>query len=137
MEKTQHPQLVPSKLFFRYEIPQTNYFFSLNWEQNVLVIKQFRKHPSKDEQIKIVPDYEEWADFWEELSVIEVWGWCELYEVKCTDACVVGDEWELYIKFKDEHVESYGYNSYPPTFREFIKVVEELTGIVVEFIHQE
>ena len=137
MEEKQLHKLVPDKLFFRYKIHQTNYFFSLNWEGNILVVKQFRKHPSKDEQIEIVPDHEAWADFWDELSIIDVWGWFELYEVKCTGSCVADDEWEVYIKFGDEHVESYGSNSYPPTFRDFIKIVEELTGVVIEFIHQD
>ena len=39
--------------------------------------------------------------------------------------------------FDEEKIESYGSNSYPPTFREFIKAVEQLTGLLIEFIHEE
>lgn len=137
MEKTQPLDPTPDKLFFSYEISNTNYFFSLNWDGNVLVAKQFSKHTSKDVNVKIIPDYDEWEEFLDELSAIDAWSWYELYEVKCVDSCVEGDEWELYIEFDEEKIESHGSNSYPPTFREFIKAVEQLTGLLIEFIHEE
>ncbi len=137
MEKTQLPNLIPDKLFFRYQIFNTGYLFSLNWDGNVLVAEQFSKNSSEEEQIKIVPDQDGWADFWDEIFSIDVWGWHELYEIKCTESCVEGDEWELYIRFDEEQIESHGSNSYPSTFRDFVKAVEELTGLLINFIHED
>ncbi len=117
MEKTQQSKLIPDKLFFRYEIFNLNYFFSLKWDCNTLIVNQFSKDPHEDEQIKIFPDTDVWTDFWDEMFLIDVWGWYELYEVKCIDLCVEGDEWELDIEFDDEKIHSQGSNSYPSTFR--------------------
>lgn len=129
--------ILPNKLFIRYEVFNTGYFFSLTWENSVLVSKQFSNHSFVDESVEIVPDNEEWADFWDSLSEIDIWSWYELYEVKCIDSCVEGDEWEVDIELGYDQVESHGANSYPPAFREFLKAVEELTGILIEFIHED
>jgi hypothetical protein len=71
------------------------------------------------------------------MDEIEIWEWYDEYTVNCGDSCVEGDEWEVGIIFGDMKVESHGANSYPPTFREFLKAVEELTGILIEFIQQD
>ncbi len=126
----------PKTLWIKYEALNTGYSFSLKWEDNVLVIKQFSKHENQDEQ-KITPINDEWEDFWHYLNEIEIWDWYEEYRVTCADSCVEGDEWEVDIIFGDLKVESQGANSYPPTFREFLKAIEELTGILIEFIQQD
>lgn len=128
--------LNPKTLCIKYEALNTGYFFSLKWEYNVLLIKQFSDNENQDEQ-KIMPSNEEWEDFWHYLNEINVWDWYEEYIVNCLDSCVDGDEWEVDIIFRDMKVESHGANSYPPTFREFLKAIEELTGILIEFIQQD
>ena len=128
--------LNPKTLWIKYEALNAGYFFSLKWEYNVLVIKQFYDNENREEQ-KIMPSNDEWEDFWYYLNEIKVWDWYEEYLVNCGDSCVEGDEWEVSIIFCDMKVESHGANSYPPTFREFLKAVEELTGILIEFIQQD
>jgi len=126
----------PKNLWIKYEALNNGYFFSLKWEDKCLVIKQFSKHENQDEQ-KITPINEEWEDFWHYLDEIKIWDWYEEYRVTCADSCVEDDEWEVDIIFGDLKVESQGANSYPPTFREFLKAIEELTGIIIEFIQQD
>ncbi|EKF86000.1 hypothetical protein A994_05921 [Methanobacterium formicicum DSM 3637] len=98
-------------------------------------INQSLNH-NQNEQ-KIIPSNEEWEDFWYYLDEIKIWDWYEDYRVTCRDSCVEDDEWEVDIVFGDIKVESHGANSYPPTFREFLKAIEELTGILIEFIQQD
>lgn len=130
-------EILPNKLVFKYEIFNTGYIFSLIWDNNVLIVKKFSQHPPEDEQIQLSPNNDEWSLFWDSLYDMGIWDWYEVYEVKCMDSCVEGDEWEVNIEFGHEQIESQGSNSYPPTFREFIKAVEELTGIIIEFIHED
>ncbi|WP_292756087.1 hypothetical protein [Methanobacterium sp.] len=126
----------PTNLWIKYEALTNGYFFSLKWEDQCLVIKQFSKHENQDEQ-KIIPSDEEWEDFWHYIDEIKIWDWYEEYRVTCEDSCVEDDEWEVDIIFGDLKVESHGANSYPPTFREFLKAIEELTGIIIEFIQHD
>lgn len=129
-------EIHPITLLIKYEAFNEGYLFSLKWEDNVLVIKQLSKNKNQNEQ-KIIPSNEEWEDFWYYLDEIKIWNWYEEYRVTCLDSCVQGDEWEVDIVFGDMKVESHGANSYPPTFREFLKAIEELTGILIEFIQQD
>jgi len=129
-------EIHPIAFCVKYELLDEGYSFSLKWEDDALVIKQFSRNKNQKEQ-KIVPSNEEWDDFWYYLNEIEIWNWYEEYRVTCEDSCVVGDEWDVDIIFGDMKVESHGANSYPPTFREFIKAIEELTGILIEFIQQD
>ena len=129
-------QTHPSKLSIRYEVGNTGYFFSLKWENNILVLKQFSEHDNKFEE-EIQPNGEEWEDYLHYLNEIKVWDWYDEYLVNCGDSCVEGDEWEVSLVWGDLRMESHGANSYPTTFREFIKATEELTGILIEFIQQD
>jgi hypothetical protein len=130
-------QINPTEFMIQYEMLTNGYFFYLKLEGDTLILKQFSKYQNKDEQIEIIPTPEEWLDFKDELSTIDIWGWYEEYLVKCSDSCVEGDEWEVKIYWDENWVESRGSNSYPSTFREMMKAVEELTGMVIEFIHQD
>ncbi len=130
-------QINPTQLLIQYEIITTGYFFSLKLEGNTLTLKQFSKPTNLDEQIEIIPTSEEWLDFREELFLINIWGWYDEYLVKCSDSCVNNDEWEVKIYWDDNWLESHGSNCYPSTFRDLVKAVEELTGVVIEFIHQD
>lgn len=129
-------EIHPIAFCVKYEVLDECYSFSLKWEDDALVIKQFSRNKNQNE-IKIIPSNEEWDDFWYYLNEIEIWNWYEEYRVTCKDSCIVGDEWYVDIIFGDMKVESHGANSYPPTFREFIKAIEELTGILIEFIQQD
>lgn len=129
-------KILPRKLVFKYEV-FTGYQFSLKCKDDVLVVKQHSNDSHGDKLVEIVPDSEKWADFWNSIFEMDVWDWYEVYEVKCMDSCVEGDEWEVCIEFDDNLIRSQGSNSYPPSFREFIMAVEELTGILIEFIHED
>jgi hypothetical protein len=153
-------EIHPIHLIIKYQSFNDGYSFSLKWEDNVLIIKQLSKNQSQSQnknqnqeqsitpslnldhnqnqnEQKIIPTNEEWEDFCYYLDEIKIWDWYEDYKVTCRDSCVEDDEWEVYIVFGDMKVESHGANSYPPTFREFLKAIEELTGILIEFIQQD
>jgi hypothetical protein len=125
---------LPNEFMVSYEVKDNGYLFNLSWEDNHLFLKQSSNNNS-DIQEYITPTADEWEEFWHRMDEIEIWGWYEIYEVKCMDSCVEGNEWEVKIEFGEEMIESYGSNSYPSTFQEFLKAVEELTGIIIEFIH--
>jgi hypothetical protein len=124
----------PDQFRVSYEVKNRAYLFNLKWEDNHLSLKQFSNN-NPDIQEYITPNSDEWDEFWHRMDEIEIWGWYEEYQVKCADSCVEGDEWEVNIEWDDDMIESYGSNSYPPTFQEFLKAVEELTGIIIEFIY--
>ena len=151
-------EIHPIQLFIKYQSFNEGYSFSLKWEDNGLIIKQLSKNQSLNQiqnqnhnqnqsinqslnhnqnEQKIIPSNEEWEDFWYYLDEIKIWDWYEDYRVTCRDSCVEDDEWEVDIVFGDMKVESHGANSYPPTFRELLKAIEELTGIIIEFIQQD
>ncbi len=153
-------EIHPIQLIFKYEAFNEGYSFSLKWEDNGLIIKQLSKnqslnqsqnqnrnqslnqgqnlnHDQNQNEQKIIPSNDEWEDFWYYLDEIKIWDWYEDYRVTCRDSCVEDDEWEVDIVFGDMKVESHGGNSYPPTFREFLKAIEELTGILIEVIQQD
>lgn len=155
-------EIHPIQLIIKYQSFNEGYSFSLKWEDNGLIIKQLSKNQSLNQslnqiqnhnhnqstkqnqnhnhnqnELKIVPSNEEWEDFWYYLDEIKIWDWYEDYKVTCRDSCVEDDEWEVDIVFGDMKVESHGANSYPPTFREFLKAIEELTGTLIEFIQQD
>jgi hypothetical protein len=127
----------PIEFTINYQIPNKDYFFNLKWDGIELFFKQFSLKLQLDQHGKIHPEIQDWNEFWHRMDEIGIWGWYEEYTVTCLDSCVEGDEWEVDIIFGDMKVESHGANSYPPTFREFLKAIEELTGILIEFIQQE
>ena len=111
---------------------------SLNLDHNQSITQSpNQNHNLNQNEQKIIPTSEEWEDFWYYLDEIKIWDWYEDYRVTCRDSCVEDDEWEVDIVFGDMKVESHGANSYPPTFRELLKAIEELTGIIIEFIQQD
>lgn len=126
--------LYPDEIVMSYEVKKRGYFFDLRWEDNHLSFKQFSKN-NGDMQEFINPTLEEWDEFWHRMDEIEIWDWYELYKVQCNDSCVEDDEWEVKVGYRDQVVNSHGSNSYPSTFREFVVAVEELIGILIEFIH--
>ncbi len=127
---------IPDELIFDYQVKNRGYLFSLKLENNQLFLKQFSKD-SPDIQESIKPTQDQWDDFWHLLNEIEVWEWYEEYRMTCNDGCVVGDTWEVNIVWNDERIESYGSDSYPSTFRDLIKAMEELTGILLDFIQED
>lgn len=127
--------LFPDRFMFRYEVTDRGYLFYLQWKDNNLFLKQFSDNTIVIQEL-ITPTPDEWNDFWYRMDEIRIWDWYQLYEVKCMDSCVEGDQWELNIEFDEEQIESHGSDSYPSTFREFVKAIEELTGILIEFIHE-
>jgi hypothetical protein len=127
----------PIEFTINYQIPDNGYFFNLRWDGIELFFQQFSLKLQLDQHGKIHPEIQEWNEFWQRMDEIEIWEWYDEYKVNCGDSCVEGDEWEVGIIFGDMKVESHGANSYPPTFREFLSAVEELTGILIEFIQQD
>ncbi|BDZ71791.1 hypothetical protein [Methanobacterium petrolearium] len=123
----------PNQFMVSYENKNRNYLFNLKWDDNHLVLKQF-SDDQLDIQENITPNTSEWLDFWHRMDDIKIWDWYEQYIMTCLDACLEGDEWEIHIMYDDLRIESYGANSYPSTFREFVQSLEELTGVVIEFI---
>jgi hypothetical protein len=126
----------PDEFMVSYQVRNNGYLFNLIWENNQLFLKQF-SNASNDIQESISPTEVQWNDFYYFLNEIEVWKWYDEYVMDCNDSCVVGDEWEINIVWGDERIESKGFDSYPSTFREFLKAVEELTGFLIEFIQQD
>jgi hypothetical protein len=127
----------PTEFNFNYQIPGRNYLFNLKWDENRLSYKEFNPLVGMNHQKVLNPAVDDWAEFWYVMDEIRVWDWYEDYRVNCGDSCVEGDEWEVSLVFGDLMMESNGANSYPTTFREFIKATEELTGILIEFIQQD
>jgi hypothetical protein len=112
----------PTEFSIRYQIPPKDYFFNLEWDGDRLFLKEFSLESGIDQQKDIKPEIHDWNDE---------------YVVSCKDSCVEGDEWEVNLVYGDQNLEAHGANSYPPTFREFLKATEELTGIIIEFIQQD
>ena len=127
----------PKEFIINYQIADKGYFFNLKWDGMELFFKQFSLKHQLDQHGKIHPEIQEWNEFWHRMDEIGIWNWYEEYTVTCGDSCVEEDEWEVDIIFSDMKVESHGANSYPSTFREFLKELEELTGIIIEFIQQD
>ena len=126
----------PDQFLVSYENKNKSYHFNLKWEDTHLVLKEL-SDDQQDMQENITPTDSEWLDFWHRMDEIEIWDWYDEYIMTCSDACMEGDEWEIYIVYGDVRIESNGANSYPSTFREFVKSLEELTGVVIEFIQED
>jgi hypothetical protein len=128
-----HPNLNPQELEIEYRVPIAGYFFSLRWDGDVLIADQSGQGDIESFHEKMTPAEEDWQEFWHLLDEMEIWDWYELYQ----QLCMEGDEWKVIISYDDQHLESEGANSYPSGFREFFKALEELTGIKVEYFHEE
>jgi hypothetical protein len=126
----------PDQFMVSYENKKKSYLFNLKWEDTHLVLKEL-SDDQPDMQENITPTASEWLDFWHRMDEIGIWDWYGEYIMTCSDACMEGDEWEIHILYGDVRIESYGANSYPSTFREFVKSLEELTGVVIEFIQED
>jgi len=122
----------PSEFSLRYQIPVKGYFFNLEWDGDRLFLKEFSSELGIDQLKDIKPEIHDWNEFWYRVDEIQVWDWYDEYVVSCQDSCVEGDEWEVNLVYGDQNLEAHGANSYPPTFREFLKAIEELTGIIIE-----
>lgn len=127
----------PTEFSIRYQILPKDYFFNLEWDGDRLFLKEFSLESGIDQQKDIKPEIHDWNEFWSHVDEIRVWDWYDEYVVSCKDSCVEGDEWEVNLVYGDQNLEAHGANSYPPTFREFLKATEELTGIIIEFIQQD
>ncbi|WP_292612841.1 hypothetical protein [Methanobacterium sp. BAmetb5] len=134
-----HPtaEVQPTEFNINYQIPKQDYLFHIKWEENRLSYNEFNPLGGINHQRVIYPELDDWAEFWQVMDDLEVWNWYEEYLVSCGDSCVVGDEWEVSMWWKDQRMESHGANSYPNTFQEFLKATEELTGILIEFIQED
>jgi hypothetical protein len=130
------PEKYPQEFIFNFKAKNQKVEFNLKVEDDHLILDHVSPS-SNDEKIVISPSKEEWEDFWHFLDEIDIWRWYDEYMLFCDDACVWGDEWDIKMKWNDFKVESRGLDSYPPTFRDFIKALEELTGVLFEFIHEE
>lgn len=130
-------EIYPTEFNFHYQIPGRDYLFNIKWDENKLFYKEFNPQVGINQQKVICPEVNDWAEFWHVLDEISIWDWYDEYLVSCEDSCVEGDEWEVNLVFGDLRMESHGANSYPATFREFIKATEELTGLLIEFIQQD
>ena len=128
--------IYPDEFVVRYQVKNSNYIYTLKFEDNNLFLTQFSKN-NLDLQELITPIPDEWDNFWHRMDEIELWGWYEEYNMDCSDFCLDEEEWEVSIRWNNKIVESHGCNSYPSTFREFMKAVEELTGFVIEFIQKD
>lgn len=129
--------LKPTEFILDYRIPHLDYFFNLKWDGNGLFLKEFSPKLGINQQNNINPENHEWEEFLHRMEEIRVWDWYEEYVVNCQDSCVEGDEWEVSMVFGDFRIESHGANSYPSSFQEFLQAIEELTGIIIEFIQQD
>lgn len=122
---------------FIYKNYSSNYFFSLNWENKKLLFNQLDSEGFSDQNVVILPLNDDWQDFGDRMDEIGIFDWYGEYIMNCADGCEEGDEWELLLKLNGLEIESRGSNSYPGTFREFIKAIENLTGVLVEGFHQD
>jgi hypothetical protein len=121
----------PEELQILYNVVTQGYRFSIKWEGDKLIVDQSDEGEFQQYHKEITPSHEEWEEFWFMMDEIEIWDWYSEYSVQCLHE----DDWEVSIKYQDQLVESRGKSSYPGTFREFMKAVEELTGVIVDYFH--
>jgi hypothetical protein len=121
----------PDELEIIYHVFTQDYKFSIQWEGEKLMVNQSGQGEFQRYHKEITPSPEQWGEFWFMLDEIEIWDWYSEYSVQC----LYEDYWEVSIKYQDHLVMSRGKNSYPNTFRELMKAVEELTGFIVSYFH--
>ncbi|MBU4485774.1 MAG: hypothetical protein KKD38_02495 [Candidatus Delongbacteria bacterium] len=69
-------------------------------------------------------DYD-WQKFWKKTVLLKIWLWENEYLDKSSSD---GSNWSVNIEVGNLKVKSYGSNSYPDNFDEFIQSVKELTA---------
>ena len=79
------------------------------------------------------PSTKEWEEFWQTVDTLKVWSWKKEYISEICD----GTQWELRIKRKGRRRRIIsGSNAYPQpkgTFESFVKAINKLSGINIEF----
>jgi hypothetical protein len=121
----------PDELQILYNVVTQGYKFSMHWEGDKLMVDQSGQGEYQHYHKEITPSHEEWEEFWYMMDEIQIWDWYSEYNVQCLHE----DDWEVTIKYQDQMVESRGQSSYPCTFRDFMKAIEVLTGVMIDYFH--
>jgi len=121
----------PDELQILYNVVTQGYKFSMHWEGDKLMVDQSGQGEYQHYHKEITPSHEEWEEFWYMMDEIQIWDWYSEYNVQCLHE----DDWEVTIKYQDQMVESRGQSSYPGTFRDFMKAIEVLTGVMIDYFH--
>ncbi len=74
---------------------------------------------------EVIPTTSEWRNFWIKVEELKLWQWKKSYN----DPNILdGTQWSLKIKINNRRKYSYGFNRYPDSFENFLKILSELLG---------
>jgi integration host factor subunit beta len=74
-------------------------------------------------EVEVTPTPSEWKTFWVKSNDLQVWKWKKNYS---DNNVLDGTQWSLKIRFNGKTKNSYGSNSYPESFKLFLKALNKL-----------
>lgn len=76
-------------------------------------------------------------DFWRRIYQIDTFNWENHYDANENGFIVCdGYSWNLCIESNDKSIESSGNNKFPPSFRQFLDAIEELTNRKIDLVNK-
>lgn len=138
--KTNVPKNIAlNKFEFNYDLCFSNNF-SVEIKDYKVILNSLdisdEQFPVK-ENIEYVVSEDNLINFWRRINQIDIFNWEEHYDAN-EDGYMVFDgySWDLCIESNDKSIESFGDNKFPPSFRQFLDAIEELTNKKIDLVNR-